>query len=614
MVTVNLINSDFKFKRQWEQQWQQKEITQVFMADKDGKIYNFNGDMVAIANAPGFMPPPNAPVITVNPAVQIPPANQYPKNIAIALAYPNGTTAYMNPQPVFLQCPPHANVGDVSQEDQDDYQLNEGDFLQAEADFLRYINMDQVEDAPQQVSDATHQVADASYQVPDASSASAPCDSEDSYGCKCGKPNTENDMILCEETIHGSPGRWFHYECVGLTHDQAVRNPHWLCEECRAGRTQAENNDNPSDDDKQPSEPSTDDHNDDDFGGSSGSRRKKSSNPRKRKPQNSSNPKPNKRRKMTPKSSDHKNEDSSAPTPRQIRNDRSIASPSNARNLDHFASHSRPGTEKRPLSDSFDPRPRKRVKSISPDADLYNATPPRTNDDELYQAALPRRNEDDFRASLIRSSRPGDLLKISYDEDGDIQSGLQRPDDPKLSNFQPSKHPQKHGELKKPHSSSTVPRSREGSTTTDNKAKPTPWSDQEKAQVVQLMQDVIDEGEVNHTEKRWTVISDRLASQFNSIRTKTAVKNYWNREGRQKSGLEERKKARSNRLVTGVQSAASRKATRQKKKAEKEGAQKDDISSDVGAEQNRHWDEDDDEYGECDATAEINQQRPSGCK
>ena len=508
-------NPEFRFVRQWEQLWQQKELTQVFMADKNGIIYDFDGKIVALANAPGFVPPPNPPVVTAIPAVQIAPALQHPQNIQTALMYPNSITAWMNPQPpVVNPNPPAVDIED----------------------------------------------AEAAIRPRDTSSASAPHDAKKIYGCKCGEPDTEEEMVKCDGDIHGSDGGWFHYKCVGVTHEQAVEK-HWFCDECRPGRIGNKGNDSPSENAKQSGEASGDNRNDGDFGDYSGSTRKKLNNSRKRKPQDSSSSQPKKRRRPTPKSSDHNNEELSTPTTRQARKNWSI-SPGNARNLDDFASRSLPKKGKQSLSESSDPRLRKRIRSIS-------------NNDALYRAASPSRNYDDVRAGLIKSSRPDDLLKISYD-DVDVRSSLRQPDSPGSSDVKSSMHPSTQGKAKIKASLGTLPKLSERSASTETKVKPTPWSELEKVQVMQLMQDVIEEGKVNLTERRWTVISQRLWTEFGVERTEVAVKNYWNREGRQAFGIDERGKARSTLLVTGVQSAESRKATRIKKKAQREATQDED--------------------------------------
>ena len=107
------------------------------------------------------------------------------------------------------------------------------------------------------------------------------------------------------------------------------------------------------------------------------------------------------------------------------------------------------------------------------------------------------------------------------------------------------------------------------------------WTDQEKQWVAALMRELMDSNsEVSKTEKRWIVVRDRLQERYGVDRTHTAVKNYWNREGRQTSGLDERNKPNPNKLVTGVQPPEQRKQLRLKRKAEGAKAKRDETDED----------------------------------
>lgn len=77
------------------------------------------------------------------------------------------------------------------------------------------------------------------------------------------------------------------------------------------------------------------------------------------------------------------------------------------------------------------------------------------------------------------------------------------------------------------------------------------WEDREKKLVKKLMQEVILEGTHARTEERWKVISRRLSSRYSVHRTWTAVKNYWNRQGRSDSNIDERKVKKPDRMITG---------------------------------------------------------------
>ena len=108
-----------------------------------------------------------------------------------------------------------------------------------------------------------------------------------------------------------------------------------------------------------------------------------------------------------------------------------------------------------------------------------------------------------------------------------------------------------------------------GQTTAPKNPKGANWTDEEKAQVATLMREIMgSSSDVSKTEKRWQVVRDRLQDRYGVDRTHTAVKNYWNREGRQTSGLDERNKPNPNKLVTGVQAPEQRRQLRLKRKAE----------------------------------------------
>lgn len=77
------------------------------------------------------------------------------------------------------------------------------------------------------------------------------------------------------------------------------------------------------------------------------------------------------------------------------------------------------------------------------------------------------------------------------------------------------------------------------------------WGEHEKAFVKLLMEEVIAEGEHDRTEERWKVISRRLSSRYSVNRTWTAVKNMWNRHGRNDFNIDERKVKKPDRMITG---------------------------------------------------------------
>ena len=97
----------------------------------------------------------------------------------------------------------------------------------------------------------------------------------------------------------------------------------------------------------------------------------------------------------------------------------------------------------------------------------------------------------------------------------------------------------------------------------DTKKISTPWTPQEKDLIKTLMLEVIQEQEVNLTEAKWNVVSERLDQRYGIKRTHTAVKNYWNRTGRAYTGIDERRNPNPDKLTTGVQDPEQRKRARQ---------------------------------------------------
>ncbi|KAL9125486.1 MAG: hypothetical protein Q9217_005315 [Psora testacea] len=94
-----------------------------------------------------------------------------------------------------------------------------------------------------------------------------------------------------------------------------------------------------------------------------------------------------------------------------------------------------------------------------------------------------------------------------------------------------------------------------------------PWQEAEKERVKDLMREILIEcGPNSRTERRWAIVSDRLASRYSIYRTWTSVKNYWNREGRESSKIDERNVKNPARMVTGVQDKQQRKDARQAKR------------------------------------------------
>ena len=94
-----------------------------------------------------------------------------------------------------------------------------------------------------------------------------------------------------------------------------------------------------------------------------------------------------------------------------------------------------------------------------------------------------------------------------------------------------------------------------------------PWTDSEKQQVKDLMEEIVSQGTPeSRTERRWAMVSDRLAILYGTYRTWTSIKNYWNREGRKDSKIDERNIKQPDRMVTGVQDKQQRQWARQAKR------------------------------------------------
>ncbi|KAL9614643.1 MAG: hypothetical protein Q9167_000848 [Letrouitia subvulpina] len=94
----------------------------------------------------------------------------------------------------------------------------------------------------------------------------------------------------------------------------------------------------------------------------------------------------------------------------------------------------------------------------------------------------------------------------------------------------------------------------------------------EQLLIKQLVQEQIDKG--NHTERKWKDISDELKARHNINRNFTSVKNFWNRHGREKFGLDERKNKNPAKMITSMQDPGDRKRAREEKKASKDSAQR----------------------------------------
>lgn len=93
-----------------------------------------------------------------------------------------------------------------------------------------------------------------------------------------------------------------------------------------------------------------------------------------------------------------------------------------------------------------------------------------------------------------------------------------------------------------------------------------------------LMLQVIAEQQVHLVEEKWLVISRRLRDLHGIDRSPAAVKNYWNRGGREQTGIDERRKTRPDKMTTSVQKPEDRRRAR--KEAAKRAGKQEDSDSD----------------------------------
>lgn len=118
------------------------------------------------------------------------------------------------------------------------------------------------------------------------------------------------------------------------------------------------------------------------------------------------------------------------------------------------------------------------------------------------------------------------------------------------------------------------------------------------------MEEVIDERQVNLTEQKWKVISERLAARFGFFRSNIAVKNFWSRQGRALTGVDERRNPNPDKMVTSKQNPEQRKRARQRtvraprKKSSEEGESDNPGHSDGRGEKSGDEEEEADDYDE----------------
>lgn len=95
------------------------------------------------------------------------------------------------------------------------------------------------------------------------------------------------------------------------------------------------------------------------------------------------------------------------------------------------------------------------------------------------------------------------------------------------------------------------------------------WTDPEKASVISLMEEVIEEEKYHQSEEKWEIISQRLLKKYNISRSGGSVKNVWSRTLRAETGIDERINKNPDKMRTSVETSAQR---RRKRKITKEAA------------------------------------------
>lgn len=125
------------------------------------------------------------------------------------------------------------------------------------------------------------------------------------------------------------------------------------------------------------------------------------------------------------------------------------------------------------------------------------------------------------------------------------------------------------------------------------------WTDSVSDMVAILVQERIDAGD--HTEKKWRWIAAQLKLRHGIDKTHSAIKNYWGRNLRVRYNIDERRVAKPDKLVTGLQSKEDRRRARELAKLKKGQLVTDPISVD----------DDDDVVKE--KTSAVRRRRPGEC-
>ena len=75
----------------------------------------------------------------------------------------------------------------------------------------------------------------------------------------------------------------------------------------------------------------------------------------------------------------------------------------------------------------------------------------------------------------------------------------------------------------------------------------------------------------SRTDERWNIISRQLKTFHGIDRSPSSLKNYWIRVGRDESGIDERRGAKSHAITTSVEDPEFENATRREKRKRKSG-------------------------------------------
>lgn len=109
-------------------------------------------------------------------------------------------------------------------------------------------------------------------------------------------------------------------------------------------------------------------------------------------------------------------------------------------------------------------------------------------------------------------------------------------------------------------------------------AKDDGWTDSVSDMVAILVQERIDAGD--YTENKWRWIAAQLTLRHGIDKTHSAIKNYWGRNLRVRHNIDERRIAKPDKLITGLQSKEDRRRARELAKWKKGQLVTDPISVD----------------------------------